>query len=65
MTSVVVPTPAAPLPIVNAPRLPLKGTARVKMVTSGDTVILLGKPVTTGGKPPEVLFTLEGISAPR
>ena len=60
MTSV-----ATPVPIANAPRLPAKGTARVKMATSGDTVILLGKPTVAGGKAPEVLFTLEGVSAPR
>jgi hypothetical protein len=50
---------AAPL------RLPPKGTARVKSVLSGDTVILLGRSTAPHLPPPEVLFTLEGILAPR
>lgn len=45
--------------------LPKQGTARVKSVLSGDTVVLLGKAVAPHIPPPEVLFTLEGISAPR
>lgn len=45
--------------------LPSKGVARVKNVLSGDTVILLGKAATPNGKAPEVIFTLENISAPR
>lgn len=50
----------------NAPPviLPAKGKARVKSVLSGDTVILLGS-APNGGIPPEVLFTLEGLNAPR
>ena len=45
--------------------LPSQGVARVKNVLSGDTVILLGKATTPKGKAPEVVFTLEAISAPR
>ena len=45
--------------------LPSRGVARVKSVLSGDTVILLGKAQTPNGKAPEVIFTLENISAPR
>ena len=45
--------------------LPAKGVARVKNVLSGDTVILLGKASAPNGKAPEVIFTLENISAPR
>lgn len=45
--------------------LPSRGVARVKNVVSGDTLILLGKPATPNGKAPEVIFTLENISAPR
>jgi len=49
------------LPVV----LPSKGMARVKSVLSGDTVILLGKPTAPNRPPPEVLFTFEGLNAPR
>lgn len=49
----------APRPTI----LPSRGAARVKQVLSGDTVILLGKPVN--GRAPEVVFTLENVSAPR
>ena len=46
--------------------LPPRGMARVKNVMSGDTVVLLGsKPSTPGGPPPEVMFTMEQVSAPR
>lgn len=45
--------------------LPPKGTARVKSVMSGDTVILWGKASTPGTPPPQVPFTLEGLMAPR
>ena len=55
------PTPVARPPII----LPSRGVARVKNVLSGDTVILLGKASTPNGKAPEVIFTLENISAPR
>ena len=48
-------------------QLPPMGMARVKSVLSGDTVILLGKPpaATTSTAPPEVMFTLDSIIAPR
>ena len=45
--------------------LPSRGVARVKSVLSGDTVILLGKASGPNEKAPEVIFTLENISAPR
>ena len=45
--------------------LPPKGTARVKSVMSGDTVVLWGKAAAPGLQPPEVQFTLEGIMSPR
>jgi len=45
--------------------LPSTGVARVKNVLSGDTVILLGKASAPNEKAPEVVFTLENISAPR
>jgi len=45
--------------------LPSRGLARVKSVLSGDTVILLGKASGPNEKAPEVVFTLENISAPR
>ena len=45
--------------------LPQKGTARVKSVLSGDTVVLWGKAAAPGLQPPEVQFTLEGIMSPR
>jgi hypothetical protein len=45
--------------------LPSRGVARVKSVLSGDTVILLGKASGPDEKAPEVIFTLENISAPR
>lgn len=54
-------TPATSKPII----LPKQGMARVKNVMSGDTVVLLGKPLTPNGPPPEVIFTLEALSAPR
>jgi staphylococcal nuclease domain-containing protein 1 len=47
------------------PILPSHGTARVKSVLSGDTVILLGKATTPDGRPPEVVFTFEKVSSPR
>lgn len=52
---------SAPRPTI----LPTKGAARVKQVLSGDTVVLLGKPTAPKGKAPEVIFTLENVSAPR
>jgi staphylococcal nuclease domain-containing protein 1 len=45
--------------------LPARGVARVKNVMSGDTVVLLGKATTLNGKPPEVMFTMEMVTAPR
>ena len=54
-------TPEPAPPII----LPSRGSARVKSVLSGDTVILLGKASGPNEKAPEVVFTLENISAPR
>lgn len=45
--------------------LPKQGSARVKCAMSGDTVVLLGKPMAAGHPEPEVVFTLESLSAPR
>lgn len=59
---------AAVAAVSPAPRptiLPSRGAARVKQVLSGDTVILLGKATTPDGRAPEVVFTLENVSAPR
>ena len=53
--------PQASTPII----LPKTGSARVKSVLSGDTVVLLGKAASPNVAPPEVLFTLEALSAPR
>ncbi|CAB9501505.1 Staphylococcal nuclease domain-containing protein 1 [Seminavis robusta] len=53
--------PAAAKPVL----LPQKGTARVKNVMSGDTVILWGKSSVPNQPPPQVQFTLEGLMAPR
>jgi len=64
MTTAVPPTTAAAeprRPVI----LPSRGLARVKSVLSGDTVILLGKASGPNEKAPEVVFTLENISAPR
>ena len=58
MTSVPAVAPLRPI-------LPSHGVARVKSVLSGDTVILLGKAATPDGRPPEVVFTFEKVSAPR
>ena len=44
--------------------LPASGTAKIKSVLSGDTVVLLGK-AAGGGKAPEVTFTFERVTAPR
>ena len=59
--STATPVAATPRPAI----LPARGTALVKSVLSGDTVILVGKATTPKGKAPEVVFTLESISAPR
>jgi staphylococcal nuclease domain-containing protein 1 len=52
--------PTATLP----PILPNRGTAKVKSVLSGDTVVLLGRG-GDGKRPPEVTFTFERVTAPR
>lgn len=46
------------------PVLPNRGTAKVKSVLSGDTVVLLGRSAE-GKRPPEVTFTFERVTAPR
>mmetsp|Transcript_40687 Transcript_40687/g.49521 ORF Transcript_40687/g.49521 Transcript_40687/m.49521 type:complete len:938 (+) Transcript_40687:162-2975(+) len=61
MTTVAVPAASNPM----RPVLPNRGVAVVKSVLSGDTVVLLGRSTTPGGKPPEVLFTFERVTAPR
>ena len=43
--------------------LPNRGTARIKSVLSGDTVVLLGR--AGNGRAPEVTFTFERVTAPR
>lgn len=53
-----VPTSALP------PVLPNRGTAKVKSVLSGDTVVLLGR-AADGKRAPEVTFTFERVTAPR
>lgn len=58
-------TVAAAPAVPRATVLPARGVARVKNVLSGDTVILLGKATTPKSKPPEVVFTLGSITAPR
>jgi staphylococcal nuclease domain-containing protein 1 len=45
--------------------LPVTGVARVKSVLSGDTVVLLGKPIAPHLPQPEVIFTFEAVNAPR
>jgi staphylococcal nuclease domain-containing protein 1 len=45
--------------------LPATGSAKVKSVLSGDTVVLLGRASGAGGKAPEVTFTFERVTAPR
>jgi len=47
------------------PVLPSHGTALVKSVLSGDTVVLSGKAPSPGSKPPIVIFTFERVTAPR
>ena len=44
--------------------LPATGSAKVKSVLSGDTVVLLGR-AGAGGSAPEVTFTFERVTAPR
>lgn len=45
--------------------LPNRGSAKIKSVLSGDTVILLGRAAVPGGMAPEVTFTFERVTAPR
>ena len=45
--------------------LPNRGSARIKSVLSGDTVVLLGRANADGGSAPEVIFTFERVTAPR
>jgi staphylococcal nuclease domain-containing protein 1 len=67
MTETSLPSQTALAPSTTKPALvlPKQGVAKVKSVTSGDTVVLLGKPPQPNLPCPEVLFTLEGLSAPR
>lgn len=58
-------TTQPPLPTKALVQLPPVGMARVKSVLSADTVILLGKPPHANAAPPEVMFTLDSIVAPR
>eukprot|EP00584_Thalassiosira_punctigera_P025503 CAMPEP_0172550356 /NCGR_PEP_ID=MMETSP1067-20121228/28987_1 /TAXON_ID=265564 ORGANISM="Thalassiosira punctigera, Strain Tpunct2005C2" /NCGR_SAMPLE_ID=MMETSP1067 /ASSEMBLY_ACC=CAM_ASM_000444 /LENGTH=940 /DNA_ID=CAMNT_0013337919 /DNA_START=54 /DNA_END=2876 /DNA_ORIENTATION=+ len=44
--------------------LPNRGTAKIKSVLSGDTVVLLGRSAG-GARAPEVTFTFERVTAPR
>jgi hypothetical protein len=66
MTETSLPSQTALAPSTTKPALvlPKQGVAKVKSVTSGDTVVLLGKPPQPNLPCPEVLFTLEGLSAP-
>lgn len=52
--------PTATLP----PILPNRGSAKIKSVLSGDTVVLLGRG-GDGKRAPEVTFTFERVTAPR
>jgi len=45
--------------------LPNRGSAKIKSVLSGDTVVLIGRAATAGQKAPEVTFTFERVTAPR
>lgn len=45
--------------------LPNRGTAKIKSVLSGDTVVLLGRAAADGRSAPEVTFTFERVTAPR
>jgi len=59
--SFAVPAPSNPM----RPVLPSHGTAVVKSVLSGDTVVLSGRAPSPGSKPPIVIFTFERVTAPR
>lgn len=43
----------------------ISGFARVKAVNSGDSIVLVGQPLSPGSMPPEKLMTLSGIEAPK
>lgn len=45
--------------------LPKTGMARVRSVMSGDTIVLWSKAAAPNLEPPQVVFTFEGITAPR
>lgn len=45
--------------------LPNRGTAKIKSVLSGDTVVLLGRSGGEGRSAPSVTFTFERVTAPR
>jgi len=62
------PAPRAPAPPPRStplPYLPARGSAMVKAVSSGDTVILLGRRTSPKSPVPEITFTFERVSAPR
>ena len=61
------PTTATAVPVANPMRtvLPSHGLATVKSVLSGDTVVLTGRPTSSGQKAPVVIFTFERVTAPR
>uniref|UniRef100_A0A7S2UEN5 TNase-like domain-containing protein n=1 Tax=Attheya septentrionalis TaxID=420275 RepID=A0A7S2UEN5_9STRA len=61
MSTVAVAAPSYSGPAI----LPERGVAKVKSVLSGDTVVLIGRAVTPQAKAPEIVFTLERITAPR
>jgi len=41
------------------------GYAVVKLVLSGDSIVVIGTPPATGGPAPELQISLSGLSAPR
>ena len=45
--------------------LPNRGTAKIKSVLSGDTVVLLGRAAEPDRKAPQITFTFERVTAPR
>ncbi len=58
------PRPPLHLKSIMVTILPNRGTAKIKSVLSGDTVVLLGRP-GADGRAPEVTFTFERVTAPR
>lgn len=54
-------TDAAP---ATSSHVPKQGIARVKTVLSGDTVVLVGNPTGPNRPAPEILFSLQAITAP-